>query len=170
MVDVCDDCGLPLAPDRKTRNQRVGYMYCGARFSPHYEIQCKRIAVVRLRTELADWQLIKDDPVVAGRLITVKLAAERRSGLAIPPPIPPADEAFAALDEHLLRYPTRKAEAAVRLLRTELASARAQAALTEAERWVLDAVVLWRQGECGNVMLEKYVDTLLALRAKEKAR
>lgn len=74
----CPDCGLSVAPARKTRNARVDLMSCGARFSAHYELHCKRVAVARLHSELADWELVKGDPVVQGRLAVIKLAAQRK--------------------------------------------------------------------------------------------
>lgn len=50
----CPDCGLPIAADRKTRGSHVDPMQCAARFSPHYELQCKRVAVAVLRARIAE--------------------------------------------------------------------------------------------------------------------
>ena len=52
-AETCPDCRLPLAVERKTRAARVDKMSCGARFSRHYELECKRVAVHVLRSELA---------------------------------------------------------------------------------------------------------------------
>ena len=36
-------------------------------------------AMARIRAALADWELIKDEPVVIGRLAVIKLVADRRA-------------------------------------------------------------------------------------------
>ena len=56
---TCPDCGLPIAAERKTRGARVDKMTCGAHFSRHYELECKRVAVHLLRAELAE---LRDKP------------------------------------------------------------------------------------------------------------
>lgn len=83
-VSTCPDCGLPLAPDRKTRGARVDLLLCGARFSTHYELHCKRVAVTRLRSDLATLQARYDTLVAAhafsiapGEELTELEAAER---------------------------------------------------------------------------------------------
>lgn len=54
MTDTCPDCGLPMATERKTRGAHVDQALCAARFSPHYELQCKRVAIARLRARIAE--------------------------------------------------------------------------------------------------------------------
>lgn len=57
----CPDCDLPVALERKTRGAHVDLMLCGARFSAHYELYCKRVAVARLRNEIATAREQRDD-------------------------------------------------------------------------------------------------------------
>lgn len=57
MTGTCPDCGLPMATERKTRGAHVDQVLCAARFSPYYEIQCKRVAVALLRARVAELEL-----------------------------------------------------------------------------------------------------------------
>lgn len=41
-------------------------------------LQCAEIKLERLEDDLADYNLIKTDPVVMGRLAVIKLAIQRR--------------------------------------------------------------------------------------------
>lgn len=78
MADRCPDCLRPATSHFQTW-QNSPVELCGAETRMETaRLQCCEIKLERLEEDLADYNLIKNEPVVIGRIAVIKLAAERR--------------------------------------------------------------------------------------------
>lgn len=75
---TCLDCLRPATTDFQHWQQNSA-MLCGAETRMETaRLQCAEIKLERLEDELYDYNLIRNDPVVMGRLTVIKLAIQRR--------------------------------------------------------------------------------------------
>ncbi len=76
-MTICEDCLRPSTTNFKEW-QENSVKLCGAETRmENARLQCAEIKIDRLEDELADYYLIKDEPVVRGRLAVMKAAAAR---------------------------------------------------------------------------------------------
>lgn len=154
-VKHCPFCGEDLLPTQSSRRLRRSMR------SPICSLTAANFRVTRIRSELAS-------ALDAVHRAEVYMSDYDESDSAS------LHELRAVIDDRIGWKNEAQEEAGDYLARlhgiaADLASARAQVELTEAERRALDGTIAWRQGDIGAHLLSKIVDELLALRAQEKA-
>ena len=88
-VATCPDCRRPLGElERRDDGDYATDGECLARVpkaGPLFREECKDLLIARLRSDLAaareglsDWELIKNEPVVQGRLAVIQYVAQRK--------------------------------------------------------------------------------------------
>ena len=77
-MTTCPDCLRPSTSSYKEWDKTRGEI-CGAETRmENARLQCAEVKIERLEDELFDYNLIRNEPVVIGRLAIIKLAAQRR--------------------------------------------------------------------------------------------
>jgi hypothetical protein len=77
LYGTCSDCLRPYTADYQHWEQN-SVKLCGAETRmENARLQCAEIKLERLEEELADYNLIRNEPVVIGRLAVIKLAQAR---------------------------------------------------------------------------------------------
>lgn len=78
---LCEDCLRPSTTNFKEWEKNAREL-CGADTRmTDAKLQCAEIKLERLEDELADYNLIKNEPVVIGRIAVIKLARDRQKAV-----------------------------------------------------------------------------------------